>query len=154
VRVQHSTHGSHHRDIELARPRRVIPHHRRCRRQPRDRHGGLRSRGPPPTARFTVTNNTKDTVTFTGYDSKGGAPWIYEPAVAGPSTGHTLKSGESVWFDVQVWDKGGHATGADFSRGGTGWSVYMNANGKSNSALCVGSCDPIDRTSTTKILLH
>jgi hypothetical protein len=83
---------------------------------------------PPPTSRFTVINDSSGSITFSGYDTKGSAPWIYEPAVAGPGKGHILKSGES-------------------------WSVYMDANSKWSYALCVGSCDPIDRTKTASITL-
>lgn len=101
-----------------------------------------------------MTSNTKETVTFVGYDTKGASPWIYEQAIAGPGKGHTLKSGESVWFDVQVWDKGGHTIGAEFTRGGSGWSVYMDANSKGSYALYLGACDPVDRTRTTSITLR
>jgi hypothetical protein len=46
------------------------------------------------------------------------------------------------------------APGAEFVRGGTSWSVYMDANGKGSYALCVGPCDATDRTKTTSITLR
>jgi hypothetical protein len=110
--------------------------------------------GAVKTARFWVANNTSGPVRFMSIMPGSDLP------VQGPKAQAVVEQGKSVWFDIQVWPKGGHTTSAFFQTDAPkdvhSWGVDMRASDAANQARCHQSssaCSATDWTQTNTITL-